>query len=165
MLALNQLSLGFAPSSMPMVQPTAGSISAKMETVDDLKSLSKKLNPILGYFNPMGLGEGAFFDQPGGFWGKGQEATIGWLRQSEIKHGRIASTHPPCGFETKDVLLRHEEGCRYAATLPRSALESSEVCSAPKLFALILFRCSSPRSVCFRWLPGSVGGRSLPVEH
>ena len=86
---------------------------------------------ILGYFNPTGLGEGAFFDQPGGFWGKGQEATIGWLRQSEIKHGRIASTHPPCGFETKDVLFRHEEGCRYAATLPRSALESSEVCSAP----------------------------------
>ena len=46
MLALNQLSLGFAPSSMPMVQPTAGSISAKMETVDDLKVLAKKLNPV-----------------------------------------------------------------------------------------------------------------------
>jgi hypothetical protein len=24
------------------------------------------------------------------FWAKGNEATIGWLRQSEIKHGRIA---------------------------------------------------------------------------
>jgi hypothetical protein len=24
------------------------------------------------------------------FWGKGNEATIGWLRQSEVKHGRIA---------------------------------------------------------------------------
>jgi len=26
----------------------------------------------------------------GGFWDQGQEATIGWLRQSEIKHGRVA---------------------------------------------------------------------------
>jgi len=80
----------FAPSSMPMVQPQTASLSAKMESVEDLKALSKKLNPIVGYWNPMGLGEGAFFDQPGGFWGQGQEATIGWLRQSEIKHGRIA---------------------------------------------------------------------------
>ena len=24
------------------------------------------------------------------FWGQGEEATIGWLRESEIKHGRIA---------------------------------------------------------------------------
>ena len=55
-----------------------------METVEDLKTLSKKLNPILGYWNPLGLGEGGFWDQPGGFWGQGQEATIGFLRQAEI---------------------------------------------------------------------------------
>ena len=61
-----------------------------METVEDLKTLSKKLNPILGYWNPLGLGEGGFWDQPGGFWGQGQAATIGFLRQAEIKHGRIA---------------------------------------------------------------------------
>ena len=46
MLALASAMPAFAPSSMPMVQPTTGSISAKMESVEDLKGLAKKLNPV-----------------------------------------------------------------------------------------------------------------------
>ena len=38
MLALASAMPAFAPSSMPMVQPTTGSISAKMESVEDLKA-------------------------------------------------------------------------------------------------------------------------------
>lgn len=54
-----------------------------METVEDLKTLAEKCNPVVKYYNPTGLAEM-------NFWGQSQEATIGFLRQSEIKHGRIA---------------------------------------------------------------------------
>lgn len=38
---------------------------------------------MVGYWDPLDLVDA-------GFWGFNQERTIGWLRQSEIKHGRIA---------------------------------------------------------------------------
>mmetsp|Transcript_12524 Transcript_12524/g.19377 ORF Transcript_12524/g.19377 Transcript_12524/m.19377 type:complete len:253 (+) Transcript_12524:1-759(+) len=53
------------------------------ETKADLQELGKKLNPIVGYWDPLGLTDAAF-------WGKSEEGTIGWLRQAEIKHGRVA---------------------------------------------------------------------------
>merc|ERR1719201_2701277 len=56
----------------------------KMETVADLKVLAKKCNPIVGYWNPLGLGDGF------NFWNESEEATIGFLRHAEIKHGRVA---------------------------------------------------------------------------
>merc|ERR1719163_1883766 len=82
MLSMVQSSLAF--TSVPVVQHAAVRAPAvRMETVEDLKALSVKLNPAVGYFNPTTLAE---MD----FWGQGQEATIGFLRQSEIKHGRVA---------------------------------------------------------------------------
>ena len=51
--------------------------------VKDLEVLAGKLNPAVGYYNPTSLAEMEF-------WGQTQEATIGFLRASEIKHGRIA---------------------------------------------------------------------------
>ena len=54
-----------------------------METVADLKKLAEELNPTVGYYNPTPLAEMEF-------WGQSNEATIGYLRHSEIKHGRIA---------------------------------------------------------------------------
>merc|ERR1711988_30789 len=53
------------------------------ETVSDLESLAVKLNPAVGYYNPTPLAEMEF-------WGQSNEATIGFLRQAEIKHGRVA---------------------------------------------------------------------------
>ena len=38
---------------------------------------------MVGYWDPLKLSE---MD----FWGQGNEATIGWIRESEIKHGRVA---------------------------------------------------------------------------
>lgn len=50
---------------------------------DDLIELAYKLNPKLGYYDPLNIVD-TF-----GIYGK-EEAWIGWLRQSEIKHGRVA---------------------------------------------------------------------------
>jgi len=51
--------------------------------MQDLKKLAKDLNPAVGYWDPLNL---VGFD----FWGQGDEATVGFLRHAEIKHGRIA---------------------------------------------------------------------------
>ena len=69
----------FAPA------PTTRGVTSSTlsESKSDLEFLAGKANPIVKYYDPLNL---ATQD----FWGKGNEATIGWLRQSEIKHGRIA---------------------------------------------------------------------------
>lgn len=53
------------------------------ESKADLEALAEKLNPKVKFYDPLNLAEKDF-------WGQGNEATIGFLRQSEIKHGRIA---------------------------------------------------------------------------
>ena len=45
--------------------------------------MASKLNPVVGFFDPLGLAEQ-------NFWDTTSEETIGFLRESEIKHGRIA---------------------------------------------------------------------------
>jgi len=62
---------------------SSAAASVRMETVSDLEALAKKCNPVVGYWNPTSLCEMEF-------WGQSQEATIGFLRQAEIKHGRVA---------------------------------------------------------------------------
>jgi len=66
------------------VAPVAMRVSAPMmESKAELEALAKKLNPIVGYWDPMNLVD---YDQ----FSAGQEASIGFLRQAEIKHGRVA---------------------------------------------------------------------------
>jgi len=48
-----------------------------------LTTLAKELNPVIGYWDPLGLGTADF-------WSKGNDATVGFLRHAEIKHGRVA---------------------------------------------------------------------------
>ena len=57
--------------------------SFTISTLQDLEAIAGKLNPAVGYFDPLDLAGADFWDQ-------GNEATIGFLRHSEIKHGRVA---------------------------------------------------------------------------
>jgi len=102
MLALAALSpLSFAPAAVPV--PTSSRAAAPsmdvskdffsdfaIDTTPDkpwtsseisdkagLEALADKLNPIFGYYDPLGIGDMS-------------KETIGWFRHAEIKHGRVA---------------------------------------------------------------------------
>eukprot|EP00815_Leptocylindrus_aporus_P005157 CAMPEP_0116061350 /NCGR_PEP_ID=MMETSP0322-20121206/7030_1 /TAXON_ID=163516 /ORGANISM="Leptocylindrus danicus var. apora, Strain B651" /LENGTH=254 /DNA_ID=CAMNT_0003546287 /DNA_START=55 /DNA_END=819 /DNA_ORIENTATION=+ len=75
--ALLASAAAFAP------QQSARSATQLHETKADLEVLAKKLNPIVGFYDPLNLAEAEF-------WGESNEATIGFLRHAEIKHGRVA---------------------------------------------------------------------------
>ena len=82
MLALASSSLAFAPAVAP-VHANARTAAPLMETKADLVKLAEELNPVVGYWDPLQLADKEF-------WGQSNEATIGFIRESEIKHGRIA---------------------------------------------------------------------------
>jgi len=84
MLSLSApLTVGFASVAPVRSVPSMRATSVRMETKADLETLANKLNPTVGYYNPTPLADMSFWDQ-------GTEATIGFLRQAEIKHGRVA---------------------------------------------------------------------------
>jgi len=63
--------------------PAAARATVNMETAADLEALAKKLNPTVGFYDPLGIVKGAV--------DSGDEtATLGWFRHAEIKHGRVA---------------------------------------------------------------------------
>mmetsp|Transcript_40872 Transcript_40872/g.49083 ORF Transcript_40872/g.49083 Transcript_40872/m.49083 type:complete len:246 (+) Transcript_40872:152-889(+) len=68
----------FTPA-MQGQKTTMSVASAKVE----LESMATKLNPVINFYDPMNLAEMDFYDQ-------GNDATIGFLRHAEIKHGRVA---------------------------------------------------------------------------
>ena len=61
----------------PAAEPAPVS-SDGYETKADLEVLAKRLNPIVGFYDPLNLAEAEF-------WGQTNEQTIGFLRHAEIK--------------------------------------------------------------------------------
>jgi hypothetical protein len=82
MLSLASAVTAFAPV-MPLAAPATRASAVTMETKADLEALASELNPVVGFWDPMNLVE---YDQ----FSVGQEASIGFLRHAEIKHGRVA---------------------------------------------------------------------------
>merc|ERR1719454_2283362 len=89
------------------------------ETQADLETLAKSLNPSVGFFDPLNLAEAEF-------WEQSNEATIGFLRHAEIKHGRVAMA----GFVGYCV---HANGIHFPWKIPGDELCAPGV-SPPELW-------------------------------
>jgi len=73
--------------------PSAPSGNADAAAFAELKELQNSMAGPPGFYDPLGLSEMSFkigLAEDDGARDVGQAATIGWLRHSEIKHGRVA---------------------------------------------------------------------------
>jgi len=61
--------------------PKGSMLSVAMESKADMEALAVKLNPVIGFWDPLGLTEPSAVDA---------STAIAWLRHAEIKHGRVA---------------------------------------------------------------------------
>ena len=106
-----------APAAARAVSPQMGFGKAELE------ALAKERNPVLGYWDPIGLAD---LD----LWGQGEEASIAWIRHAEIKHGRIAMA----GFVGWMV---HDAGIKFPFPGPQSAVPDG--LSPPEIWDAIPF--------------------------
>jgi len=83
MLAIVSNVAAYAPVVGPVSTVQRAASPAMGFGKSELEALAKEQNPVLGYYDPIGLADVDL-------WGQGTEASIAWLRHAEIKHGRVA---------------------------------------------------------------------------
>lgn len=122
-LALASLLAGSAAAFAPSTTSSSRTNTAICESVEDLGDLAKKLNPIIPYFDPLELSKQ-------NFWDTTQEETIGFLREAEVKHGRIAM------FAFVGYIV-HANGITWPWPMTTDGLPFPEVNSAPEAWDAI----------------------------
>ncbi len=85
MLSLTAVPLSFspAPTGAPSIPASTNRACVTMETKAGLEKLAKECNPSVAFWDPLNIAEGAIENGT-------EEATLGWFRHAEIKHGRVA---------------------------------------------------------------------------
>ena len=86
-LSLLHAPVSFAGAAAPAPTRTG---APKMESITELKALAKQLNPAIGYWNPLQIGENQAFADENGILPFTDDEFIAWFRHAEIKHGRVA---------------------------------------------------------------------------
>merc|ERR1719506_111528 len=74
-----------APAPAPAPASGALAVMSQAPSVGQLEAMSVELNPIVKMWDPLGMTEMNIFDSYGG-----ESATVGFLREAEVKHGRVA---------------------------------------------------------------------------
>merc|ERR1719352_1733582 len=112
----------FSPA-VPALRQRSMVSSPQMMTKAELEAFAVECNPVIGFWDPLNLAEVPL-------WQQDQEAVIGWLRHSEIKHGRIAMA----GFVG---YIAHANGIKFPFPGPQSVV--TDGLSAPGVWDAIPF--------------------------